>query len=270
MLIQKKSVIIYNVDRVAPEKHNAQCLPQKNIGKHRKARCDLEIFNVNEEFLKEKGFLFINIEIIEYFKEQITNGKYIDNGFCDWFYLDTYHKIKIDNLEFKDGNTAYNYFLHSEYYTVKEEIILYNGCQRRKKVEVYRNKELFDINNFYDIVMHIKQISGVNKICFDDLIVLDVKSLNGILKGKDSYTWRIKSFIRKLNDNNKKLEQEISEQKNKNSILRNKNKKLHDENKELKERIKHIENKENILDKKSKKLLETLISITNELEKNIN
>lgn len=229
----------------------------------------MEIFDVDEKFLKENGFLFLNIEIIDYFKEQIANGKYIDNGFCDYFYVGNCNTVQIDGLEFENGNIAYIYFLDSQYYTVKEEVILFNGCEKKKKVYVYKNKEIFDVKNFYDIVMHVKQISGVSNICFDETIVMDIKALYRILKGKSSYTWNMKLFVRKLMDKNKKLEIEISEQKNKNSILRNKNKKINDENKELKEKIKRIENKENILDNKTKKLFETLISITNELEKNI-
>ena len=230
----------------------------------------MTIFDVDERFLQEKGFYFITIDVIEYFKQQLKNGKYIDNGFCGTFMVRQGH-VCIDGIEFENGNKAYIYFLDSNDYSVKEEIVKWNGCENRKKVHVYRNKYSFDVNNFYDIVRSKRKILGVENICFDECVLMDIDALFRMLKNeKFSYDREIKCTIKYFTEKIKELELQIKIEHEKNAKLSNRNSEIIGENKILKDKIKKIEKSGNILNPKTKNLFKHLVSVTNELEKVIN
>lgn len=229
----------------------------------------MTIFDVDERFLQEKGFYFISIDIIEYFKEQLKNGKYIDNGFCGTFMLSESY-VRIDGIEFENGNKAYIYFLDSNDYSVKEEIVKWNGWENRKKVYVYRNKYLFDVKNFYDIVRSSKKIIGVGDILFDYCILMDMVALNRLIKEENyQYSNIVKYNLISLNKRNNELELEIDSLNKIIKDLKNKNAKINKENKELKGKIKKNEELGNILTPKTKKLFHNLVSVINELNEEI-
>lgn len=232
----------------------------------------MDIFDVDERYLKDNGFLFLTIEIVDYLKKQIKNGVYIDNGLVGHFYKEDGSPMCIDGLDFRNGYIAYLNFREDEEYNIKEETRYWN-CDKentRTIVYVYRNKKLFEVDKLYDISNRARRIAGVGDVCFDENIVTDIRILNKMLSRwkytRVSYGDEMRRAINELRAENKRLETENIKRKEKNCELIKTNKTIKDENREIKRRIANIESKGTVLDKNTKKILECLISTTERLK----
>ena len=231
----------------------------------------MNIFEVTQEFLDEKGFLFLDIEVVDYFKEQLKNGIYIDSGFCGEFTLNNCIAI-IDGMKFETGKEAYNYFKNNKDYTLLEKNITWNTSDNFiKKIYVYRNISI-NIKSLYDIKRNINKIIGIKDNIFNEGLLMDINILFYLIKRPNSISYKkmAERYMHEERISKKNLEIELNRQKEKNKELRVKNQELKEENRILKEKVKKGEKINNILYNKSKKLINSLNLVSSELENLIN
>ena len=236
--------------RVAPESPKAYRIATNNcLGNTERQGVIMNIFEVTQEFLDEKGFLFLNMEIVSFLQEQVKNGIYYE-----YEYLSTHSSqcgfVEIDGLKFKGFNDA------REYFSQKEEYFILNFNEGRF-FHIYKNHKSFEIRDFKDIVNNLKEIERIGTLRATEWIKDDIRILGHFLKYPNAnYRKSIVKVLPKYEHslvNARKMLEKSNEQKRK---LREKNVELLEENKTLKNKIKELESKQGDIDKTKKKLKE--------------